>query len=134
MPIFGTVGLGQDIEHRTQIHIQPQSSQFLGLDPALPPGIVDGSGGSHRQIVREHGNAVPEHDDPPAFMVRGHQQFAAESLFQVGNQFFQLRRRVKIDPVENQPAGMQLLKMTDNLRSDPGSGNTDDQPFAHKFG
>ena len=64
-------------------------------------------------------------------MVGRHQQSAAEGLFQIGNQFFKLRRRVKIDPVENQPAGMQLLKMTDNLRSDPGSGNADDQPFSH---
>ena len=64
-------------------------------------------------------------------MVGRHQQSSAQSLFQIGNQFFNLRRRVKIDPVENQPARMQLLKMTDNLRSDPGSGNADDQPFAH---
>ena len=85
------VSLGQDIEHRRQIHIQPQPSQFFGLDLALLPGIVDVSGRAHRQIVREHGNAVPEHDDPPAFMVGRHQQFAAERLFQIGNQFFKLR-------------------------------------------
>ncbi len=64
-------------------------------------------------------------------MVGGHQQSSAQGLFQIGNQLFNLRRRVKIDPVENQPARMQFLEMTDNLRRDPGSGNADDQPLAH---
>ena len=64
-------------------------------------------------------------------MVCRHQQFAAESLFQIGNQFFNLHRRVKISPVENQPPRMQFLKMTDNLRRDLGAGNADDQPLAH---
>ncbi len=69
----GAVSLGQDIEHRRQVHIQPQPAQFLGLDLTLPGGIGDVFSSPQGQIVREHGNAVPEHDDPPPFMIRHHQ-------------------------------------------------------------
>ena len=126
MPIFRAVRLGQNIQHRPQVHIHPQPAQFFGLDLALLPGIVQVAGRPHRQVVRENRDALPEHDDPAAFMVCRHQQLAAQSLFQIGDQLFQLGRRLKIDAIENQPAGLQLLKMTDNLRSNPGPGDPDD--------
>ena len=64
-------------------------------------------------------------------MVGRDQQSSAQGLFQIADQFLNLRRRLKIDPVENEPARVQLLEMTDNLRRDPGAGNPDDQPLAH---
>jgi hypothetical protein len=93
----------------------------------LGAGVGGFAHGAESQIVWKNSDPRLKHDDPPAFVVGHDEEPAAEGVLQVGDHLLELGGGFEIDAVEDEPAGVELLEMADDLRSALRSGDPDGQ-------
>src|SRR5712692_5489503 len=132
-PDVGTIGLGQHVEHRSEVEIDPEAPQLARLEEALAGRERFLTGGAHREVVREDRRARAEHDDPSALVIGGDEQAPAERALEAGEQGPELLWVLEVPPIENQPAGARLAEEIHVGVAQLRSRQADHQPLADEI-
>ena len=87
----GAVAIGEDVEDGPEVHIHAQSPKLARLEDTLPIRERFVARRPHRQIVGKDRRPLAEHDDAAALVIRGDEQPATESRFEVVQELGVLR-------------------------------------------
>ena len=106
----GAVALGQHVEARAEVQIDPEPAQLARLDAALPEGERLLAGRAEREVVGKDRHAAAEHDDATAFVVGRHQQSPAEGRLERVEQRREPGRALEVAPIEDEAGRARVAK------------------------
>src|SRR5207244_3391394 len=122
-----------DVQIRREIDVDAKAAQLAALLLALLAGKHRVPGLADRLAGGEDCHAIAEHDDTPALMIRTHEKFPFQAVFQVRDEFAELIGGFEVDPVKNQTAAVRVLEVTDDLIGDPRARDAKDEPLSDEF-
>ena len=128
----GAVALGQHVEARAEVEIDPEAAQLARLDAALPGRERLLAGRAEREVVGKDRHAAAEHDDAAALVVSRHQQPPAQGRLERVEQRREPGRALEVAPIEDEPGRARVVKETDVGVGQRRAAQSDHHALAHE--